>query len=135
MQDNARRSDPPATANARPEVISSGRRDDELYSLFQSLFEVTRTAGEHASAGDFAGIREPLQRRERLFGRIHELMPGKEQDVLALSKQLKSQLRAMLQSTQEENIRILQLIHERKKNVLGKIVEIQNRRHVFDYLR
>ena len=41
----------------------------------------------------------------------------------------------MLQSTQEENIRILQLIHERKKNVLGKIVEIQNRRHVFDYLR
>jgi len=135
MQDNAERTDRPATANALPEVISWGTRDEELCRLFQSLFEVTRTAGEHASAGDFAGIRGHNQRRRRILDRVHELMPDKGHNVLSINKELKSQLRAMLQSTQEENLRILQLIHERKRNVLSKIVEVQNMRHVFAYLR
>ncbi len=134
MQDNAERIDRPATSDAAP-VISSIRRDEELYLLFQSLFEVTSTAGVHASAGDFAGIREHLQRRGRILDRVHELMPDKGHNVLSINKELKSQLRAMLQSTQEENLRILQLIHERKRNVLSKIVEVQNMRHVFAYLR
>ncbi len=134
MQDNAERTDQPATSNAAP-VISSIRRDEELYRLFQSLFEVTRTAGKHASAGDFAGICEHLQRRGRILDRVHELMPGKGRDVPSINDGVKGQLRKMLQSTQEENLRILQLIHERKKNVLSKIVEVQNMRHVFAYLR
>ncbi len=135
MQDNAERTDRPATANALPEVISSGRRDEELYRLFQSLVEVTRTAGDRASAGDFAGIREHLHRRRRILDRVHELMPDKGRNVLSINKELKSQLREMLQSTQKENLCILQLIHERKKNVLSKLVEVQNMRHVFAYLR
>jgi hypothetical protein len=135
MQDNAQRSDRHEVANAQPEMIVSGERDEELYRLFQSLFEATRTAHDQAAAGDFSGIQEHLQQRGRILKRVNELSKEDRRNVVLIQDPLKGQLHVMLQSTQQENIRLLQLIHERKKNVLSKIVEVQNRRHVFDYLR
>ena len=135
MQDNAQRSDLQATSNVEPEVLSLGGRDEELYMLFQSLFELTRTASEAASAGDFSGIGEHLQERGRILKRVTELTSEDGPGIVVIHNHLKGQLRVMVQSTQEENLRILQLIQGRKKNVLSKIEEIQNRRHVFDYLR
>ena len=135
MRDNAQRPDRAVSADARPGEISSDKRDEELARLFRSLFEATCIARGQALAGDFSGIREHLKLRRHILDRVHELMPDEGEDRLSVNTQLKGQLRAMLQSTQEENLRILQLIDERKKNVLGKIVDVQNRRHVFDYLR
>jgi hypothetical protein len=135
MQDSAQRFDRAVVANARPEVNSSEDRTEELTGLLQSLFETTCRMTVQASAGDFAGIREHFQPRRRILDRVHELMPENGQDALSINNQMKSALRVTMQAAQEENLRILQLIHERKKIVLSKIVEVQNRRHVFDYLR
>jgi len=123
------------SGNVQPEALATGRRDEELVRLFQSLFETTCTAHGQASEGDFSGIREYLQQRRWILDRVHELIPDEGTDVPLINTELKHQLRTMMQSTQEKNLQILRLICERKKSVLSKIVEVQNRRHVFDYLR
>ncbi len=135
MQDNVQRSNGPAPADGQPEPISSGGRDEDLCRLFQSLFELTRAASERISAGDFSCLQEHLRQRGRILDRVNVLTASNGSSLPAMQEQLKGQLAAMLQSAQQENIRILQTIHERKKNVLSKIIEVQNRRHVFDYHR
>lgn len=135
MQDNTHAFERPASANTRQGAMPTENHGEELRRLFRSLFENTHTAGDHASAGDFAGMHEHLKGRRRVLHQVQELVAVSGQDVFMTAKELKSELRVMLQSTQEENLRILQLIQERKKNVLSKIAEVQNRRHVLDYLR
>ena len=135
MQDKTQVSDRAAEPIVQPNEASPGKRVEELTRLFQSLFDTTSEARGRASAGDFSGIREHLQRRRGILDRVQELMPDKGENGRSMNAEVKDRLRAILQSTQEENLLILQLINERKKDVLSKIVEVQNRRHVFNYLR
>jgi len=135
MKDNTRRADRAVPATVQAGVPSPGGRNEELTSLFRSLFETSSAACEQASAGDFSGLQDHLRARKRMLERIRELMPGKREDFLPIYNEAKNRLRAVMQSTQEKNLHILQLILGRKKSVLNKIVEVQNTRHVFDYLR
>jgi len=134
-QDKGQGSDRAKAAGVQAAAESLCGCDKELAGLFQLLRESTFAAGGQASGGDFSGIRELLQQRRYILDRVHELTPGSRRDLDPMSESLKYQLRTMLQSTLQENLLILKLLQERKKNLLKKMTEVQNRRHVFNYLR
>jgi len=133
-QDKGQGSDRAIAAGVQNDKSSCGR-DEELAGLFQLLFEATSAANGQASSGDFSCIRELLQQRRHILDRVHELTAGSRPEIRPISESLRCQLRTMLESTLQENIHILKLLQERKKIVLTKMTEVQNRRHVFHYLR
>jgi hypothetical protein len=122
----------PRAAEPRPTKRGSGQADPELLGLVQSFFEATRAAKEEAAAGDFSKLNGRLRERESILDRLRgvnsqQKEPGSDPDGEKLQK--------IMESIRQENIRILQQIQQQRKSVLKKIVEVQNRRHVFNYLR
>ena len=135
MQDSAQRLQWPNAANAGMEQSPDADHADEVFRLMQTLLEMTRQAVVRAADEDPAVLREFLMRRGQILERLVKLsaeeasVPGS----LLRQKQFKVNLALMMQTIMAENSRVVQLIRERKKAVLGKIADAQNRRQVLKY--
>jgi hypothetical protein len=135
MQDNVQRSEWPERSSTPAKTTPDNAQAEEVFRLMQTLLEMTRAATVKAADGDPALLREFLMRRGSILERLVQLseeeasVPGS----LLRQKQFKTNLALMMQTIMAENSRVVQLIRERKKVVLGKIADAQNRRQVLKY--
>ncbi len=137
MQDSEQCSARPETKGAAPETSSDSAQVEEVYRLMQSLLDMTRAAAMKAVEGDPVVLREFLMRREAILEKLQKLSDekGSAPGSPLRQRQFKNNFALMMQTIMAENSRVVQLIRERKKAVLGKIAEAQNRRQVFKYTK
>jgi len=108
---------------------------EEEVSLLQAVLDVTRSLCSSAIEGDVNVLEDLLHKRERLL-----------QTIMGLHEEVKEQLQTdeakdeanarvapVLQAIQAANEKFVGALHARRKQIVAKLLELQQQKAIFKY--
>ena len=108
---------------------------EEELSLLQAVLAVTRSLCSSAVEGDVNVLQDLLHERERLLRTIMTLHEEVKQQLQSdeAKDEANARVAPVLQAIQAENEKFVAALHGRRKQIVAKLLELQQQKAIFKY--